>query len=104
MLATAPGGRGPRETFDLNSTTKTLFRFFDEHLHGFFRNGTALAARERCVCLVQHRQDFEASALALFPQRQRFSHRLSIRIHPGAAVEVEGMRSDSRELAGGEHV
>src|SRR6202040_4080569 len=40
------------------------------------RNGNALAAREGCVCLVQHRQDFEASALALFPQSQRFSHRL----------------------------
>ena len=71
-----------RRTLSLNSATKTLLGFFDEHLHGLLGYGNPLAACEGRIGLVQHREDFEPSAFALFPQRESFLHRFFLAAKP----------------------
>lgn len=71
-------------TLSGNSTTEALFDLFGERFHGFFSNGNPLTTGEFRVSFVKHREDFQASALALFPQRQRFLNGLFFARKPAA--------------------
>ena len=90
MRGDAPSARC-RRTLDLDPTTKTLLRFFGEHLHGLFRDRYAFAACERGVGLVDHRHEFETPALALFPKRQRLLDGLFL---AGEASALDGLLNE----------
>ena len=84
----AEQGDGPSAlhdgTFGGNSTTKTLFRFFGERLHGLLGDGYPFTPGQRGVGFIERREDFESSALALFPQQQRLLHGFSLAGQPAA--------------------
>ena len=52
------------------------FYFVAKLPHGLLRNSASFAACQRSLRYVYSSQNFRAGALALFPQRHRFLHRI----------------------------
>ena len=73
-----------RIAFRSQSPASALLDIFGERLHGFLRDRSALATRERHFCLVERRQDLQPSALTLFLERQGLLHGLFLVAEPAA--------------------
>jgi hypothetical protein len=69
----------------IDTPPNSLLALVGECLRVLFRfEFSAFPARKTGFCLFNHRDDFEAPALALFPQRQRFLNCLFLAGKPAA--------------------